>query len=57
MVSRRKVNQMHKVISNRNINLDYESLANVEKSSYVLGRVNCGKVGLMDCLAWLRNRL
>ena len=34
---------------------DFESLDKVEKSSYVL--TSCGRVSLMDCLAWLRNTL
>ena len=33
---------------------DFESLENVDKLSYLLG---CGKVSLMDCLAWLRSIL
>ena len=35
---------------------DFESLENMEKSSYVLGR-SCGRVSSMDCLPWLRNIL
>ena len=36
---------------------DFESLENVDKSSYVLGSVSCGRVSLRACLAWLRNIL
>ena len=35
---------------------EFESLDNIEKSSYVLGS-ELWKISLMDCLAWLRNIL
>ena len=35
---------------------DFESLDNVEKSSYVLGS-ELWRVSSMDCLAWLMNIL
>ena len=42
---------MHILLSTRDE--DFESLDNVEKSSYVL--VSCEGVSSMDSLAWIRN--